>query len=247
MRRKTERKIVYRISWTHAKVKRKTRKAKRRVSNFDTQGFAFYAQTWTISDLHDKKQGPCSAVLPTDYPKEKARIVANSFLDDKTAQKAYASLDLERGDAFLIDYIGRRDPVAFSMYAIIQAEMPVLRPSEIMKRRKANGSQNVRHREKCIFFSIKFVRQFKLICKLICGKLSDNKTLSRHHPTTCVIWKRHYRKRREKLLKLHGINDVMTDTGYDDRPIDEQRRSIEDMYALIGRPVPAYWREKLWN
>ncbi len=51
----------------------------------------------------------------------------------------------------------------------------------------------------------------------------------------------------EKLLKLHGINDVMTDTGYDDRPIDEQRRSIEDMYALIGRPVPAYWREKLWN
>ena len=39
----------------------------------------------------------------------------------------------------------------------------------------------------------------------------------------------------------------MTDTGYDDRPIDEQRRSIEDMYALIGRPVPAYWREKLWN
>lgn len=88
-----------------------------------------------ISDLHDKKQGPCSAVLPTDYPKEKARIVANSFLDDETAQKAYALLDLERGDAFLIDYIGRRDPVAFSMYAIIQAEMPVLRPSEIMKRK----------------------------------------------------------------------------------------------------------------
>ena len=41
---------------THAKVKRKTRKAKRRVSNFDTHSFAFYAQTWTFFIRHSDHQ-----------------------------------------------------------------------------------------------------------------------------------------------------------------------------------------------
>lgn len=52
---------------------------------------------------------------------------------------------------------------------------------------------------------------------------------------------------REKLLELHGFNEPMCSTGYDDRPVEERRASIEEIYARIGRPVPAYWREKLWS
>lgn len=88
-----------------------------------------------IADLHVKKAGPCLAELPLEYPREELKIVANSFLKDDKAQEAYSGTKPEDRDAFLIDYIGRRDPRAFDMYANIKDEMPMLRPYEIMKRK----------------------------------------------------------------------------------------------------------------
>ena len=52
---------------------------------------------------------------------------------------------------------------------------------------------------------------------------------------------------REQLLKLHGFNEPMSSTGYDDRTIEEQRRDTEEFYARMGLPVPEYWRAKLWG
>lgn len=52
---------------------------------------------------------------------------------------------------------------------------------------------------------------------------------------------------REQLLALHGFKEVMWSTGFDDRTIDERRRSVEELYARMGRPVPEYWRAKLWS
>lgn len=50
-----------------------------------------------------------------------------------------------------------------------------------------------------------------------------------------------------QLLQVHGFNEVMSDTGYDDRTIEEQRRDTEEFYARMDRPVPEYWRAKLWR
>lgn len=92
-----------------------------------------------IADLHAKKAGPCLAELPLEYPREELRIVANSFLKDDKAQKAYSDTKPEDRDAFLIDYIGRRDPKAFDMYVSIKDEMPVLGAYEKMQRMLYRG------------------------------------------------------------------------------------------------------------
>lgn len=92
-----------------------------------------------IADLHVKKAGPCLAELPLEYPREDLRIVANSFLKDDKAQKAYSETKPEDRDAFLIDYIGRRDPKVFNMYKNIKDEMPVLCAYEKMQRMLYRG------------------------------------------------------------------------------------------------------------
>lgn len=52
---------------------------------------------------------------------------------------------------------------------------------------------------------------------------------------------------KSKMCDMFRRRDVEAEISYDDTPIEERRRSIEDLYALIGRPVPEYWLEKLWN